>query len=278
MGAKGDKTMLEYNLMSDLLFKETFANTTNRKQLEHLLELLLEYPEGYLHNKLDVKYESPLAKGKHGEKSVRGDIVVSYDDVTINIEAYRIFDKLAIDKSLYYIMRIYSGKLNVGDDYSQIGKIFQINFVEQTSLDIKDTLVANFYLIWDKDLNTKMAQDNFCVKVVQIDKARELGYTKNELEKWLQYIGTPTPEGRSKVAKGDELLMELNEWFKKYVNDKETVEMLNKWDMQIERSHSFQEGSQQKSIEIAKNMLSLNMAIEDISKVTGLSKTDIEKL
>lgn len=41
-------------LMNDLLFKETFANPDNRRQLEFLLEQILEYPVGYLHNKLEV--------------------------------------------------------------------------------------------------------------------------------------------------------------------------------------------------------------------------------
>lgn len=41
-------------LMNDLLFKETFASPDNRRQLEFLLEQLLEYPKGYLHNKLEV--------------------------------------------------------------------------------------------------------------------------------------------------------------------------------------------------------------------------------
>ena len=50
------------SLMSDILFKETLASESNRKQLEFLLEQLLEFPEHSLSGKLKVKYESPLKK------------------------------------------------------------------------------------------------------------------------------------------------------------------------------------------------------------------------
>ncbi len=70
--------------------------------------------------------------------------------------------------------------------------------------------------------------DKFCVKVVQIDKARELGYTNNELERWLKFIAAKSNNERSSIARGDELLVKLNEWIHKYVADDKTQEELNK--------------------------------------------------
>ena len=51
------------------------------------------------------------------------------------------------------------------------------------------------------------------LKIVQIDKARELGYTNNELERWLKFIAAQNSSERANIAKGDELLVELNENF-----------------------------------------------------------------
>ena len=70
--------------------------------------------------------------------------------------------------------------------------------------------------------------DKFCVKVVQIDKARELGYTNNELERWLKFIAAKSNNEISSIARGDELLVKLNEWIHKYVADDKTQEELNK--------------------------------------------------
>ena len=75
-------------LMHDLLFKETFADPHNRRQLEFFLEQILGYETGYLHNKLDVSYESPIKKNKLKDKSIRGDIIIKFEDVVVNMEAY----------------------------------------------------------------------------------------------------------------------------------------------------------------------------------------------
>ena len=88
--------------------------------------------------------------------------------------------------------------------------------------------------------------------------------------------------------------MEFNEWINKYVNDEETKELLAKWsdyiaenkgyeegieDGRIEgRAEGIEEGSKQKAYEIAKKLLYLNIALEDISKATGLSEEEIEEL
>ena len=147
-------------LMNDLLFKETFANPDNRRQLEFLLEQILEYPKGYLHNKLEV-----------------------------------------------------------GEHYYELGKTIQINFVENSQLDLGEEIIENFYITSEHNPNIKLGKDRFCVKVLQIDKARELGYTENALERWLKFIATTDEKERKRIAKGDELLMELHEWVHKYIND-----------------------------------------------------------
>ena len=92
--------------------------------------------------------------------------------------------------------------------------------------------------------------------------------------------------------------MEFNEWINKYVNDEETKELLAKWSDYIAenkgyeegkeegieegriegRAEGIEEGSKQKAYEIAKKLLYLNIALEDISKATGLSIEEIEKL
>ena len=284
----------EISLMHDLLFKETFANIANRKQLERLIELLFDYPKGYLRNKLSVQYESPLQKNKLKQKSVRGDIIVEFDDTLINIEAYTKFDSHSIDKSLYYIMRIQANKLEIGDNYYQLGKTIQINFVKNSKLNLGDKLITNFHICSDDDLNVKLQEEDFCIKIIQIDKIKEFGYTNSILEKWLSFIGTNSSNKRKDIAEGDELLMELNDWIKKYVNDEETQEKLNKWDIQIAKNKGYEEGKEeghaeglQQGIkqgieknqnEIIKNMLKKGLSDKDISEFTGLPLNEISKI
>ena len=184
----------------------------------------------------------------------------------------------SLDKSLYYVMRIQASKLNIGDGYHKLGKTIQINFVENSKLDLDNELVTNFYLTSEKNPNTKILTDKFCVKIVQIDKARELGYTNNELERWLKFIAAQNSSERANIAKGDELLVELNEWIHKYVADDKMQDELNKWDLEIAENKGYEQGVEQNKNEIAKNMLNSNVPIKDISKYTGLAIEEIEKL
>ena len=295
------------SLMSDILFKETFANIENRRQLERLLELILELPKGFLKDKLEVTYESPLKKNHVNQKSVRGDIMVRFDDTTINIECYTNFNDASIDKSIYYMMRIQANNLHIGDKYYEMGKTIQINFVENCKLDLEeDELVSSFHITYDRNLNVKLMYNEFCIKIVRIDKARELGYTNDELDKWLSFIAARSNEERRDIAEGDELLVELNDWVHKYVNDEETQEILNKWDIQIATNKGIEEGRKQgleegleqglkqgleqglekgieqgkaqEKVEVAQNMKKANVKIEDIAKFTGLSIDEIQNL
>lgn len=112
------------------------------------------------------------------------------------------------------------------------------------------------------------------LKIVQIDKARELGYTNNELERWLKFIAAKSSNERADIAKGDELLVELNEWIHKYVADDKMQEELNKWDLEIAENKGYEQGVEQ----VAKSMLQSNVPIKDIAKYTNLSIEEIKAL
>ena len=76
--------------------------------------------------------------------------------------------------------------------------------------------------------------------------------------------------------------MKLNEWIHKYIADDKTQEELNKWDLEIAENKGYEQGVEQgieqRNVEIAKNLLNMNMPIEDISKATNLSIEEIESL
>ena len=153
------------------------------------------------------------------------------------------------------------------------------HFVEKSALDLEDEIITNFYLTSERNLKVKILKEKLCVKIVQIDKARELGYTNNELERWLKFIAAKNSDERAEVAKGDELLVELNKWIQEYVADDKMQEELNKWDLEIAEGKGYEQGLEQgieqNKKEIAKKLIEMNLSIEDIVKATNLSKEEI---
>ena len=269
-------------LMHDITFKESFADIHNRRQLEHLLEMLLEYPKGSLKDKLSVSYESQVKKSNVLEKNSRTDIIVNFDDTTIDIEAYRYLDKESVDKSTLYVMKISSSNISRGVNYKDT-KVIQYNFVDNVKTNVGPDIINKFHLAHEKYPDIVISLDRLKIYYVRVDKLNELGYNINEeLLRWLKFIVAVGYDNRQLIAEGDELLMEFNEWIDNYVNDDVTKEAMAKLNKEIEENKyvkiAREEGHKEEKVEIAKSLLTSTLTIEEIAKHTGLSIEEIESL
>ena len=65
----------------------------------------------------------------------------------------------------------------------------------------------------------------------------------------------------------------LHEWQKDKMDD-----LVKQNEMEGAKKEGIEQGINEKAREIAKNLLNMNMSIEDISKATGLTETDIQKI
>ena len=275
-----------YNtLMHDLVFKESFANEHNRRPLESLLENLLNLSKGSLHGKLTVAYESQIGKNKIDEKASRTDIVIDFDDVVVDLEAYTYLDEASVDKSTFYVMKLSASRLVRGMKYEDL-KVVQYNFVDNVNVNIGPDIINQFHLVHSKYPEIRIAEDKLNINYIRIDKVRELGYNENELMKWLRFIAAKSYEERVAIAEGEEMFMEFNEWIDNYVNDDITKEALAKWNKEIEenkhvkiaREQGIEIGKEQNKKEIAKSMLRKGYSINEIAEISGLTMEAINDL
>ena len=72
--------------------------------------------------------------------------------------------------------------------------------------------------------------------------------------------------------------MELDKNLEMYVNDLETQEIFGKWAEKIAEDKGKEQGAEEKTLDIAREMLHDNVEISTIAKYTGLSITEIESL
>ena len=275
-----------YNtLMHDVVFKESFANEHNRRPLESLLENLLNLSKGSLHGKLTVAYESQIGKNKIDEKASRTDIVIDFDDVVVDLEAYTYSDDASVDKSTFYVMKLSASRLVRGMKYEDL-KVVQYNFVDNVNVNIGPDIINQFHLVHSKYPEIRIAEDKLNINYIRIDKVRELGYNENELMKWLRFIAAKSYEERVAIAEGEEMFMEFNEWIDNYVNDDITKEALAKWNKEIEenkhvkiaREQGIEIGKEQNKKEIAKSMLRKGYSINEIAEISGLTMEAINDL
>lgn len=118
---------------------------------------------------------------------------------------------------------------------------------------------------------------------VILDKVPNSTYNDNRFYKYLRLFNANSFEEMESIAKGDEILMEVVDWVKAYQgNDDPKFFNDDYWNERIYRlegkKDGIKEGQQQKSEEIAKNMLAKDMKLSDIVEITGLSLEQINIL
>lgn len=269
------KSSILDSLGSDIIFKEIFGTEKNIRFTELLLETLKNMPHGSLKDKVTILNSSPLNKTNIQNKSVSADILVSIPGEVINIEVYGHFDEEKFTKSKVYFFRLYATDLPVGEEYAKQHIIIQYNICLTSSLPYTKKLKTR-YLLRD-DTNEIVAHD---IKgyIYNLDKLEVNSYTVGEsnlLEKIFLIIKATTHEEREQIAEGSEILMDMVNTIKKFINDEEIKEMKsfqNKW---LDEGCSI--GKQNEKISVAKKLLN-KLSLDDIVEVTGLTKSEIESL
>ena len=282
MNTKDD---LFISLSDDLLFKETFSHPSNRKFLIYFLSCFTDFSFDFLSNvDINVKYESIFTKTKIDDKSYRGDVIITFSNYIINLECYSRFNEASFNKSSSYVMRIFSTQLDVGNNnYDILESIIQLNFVDNVSKEFPNKLNFNYGIVNLEDIEDKRLADKFVMKYFRLDKARCTPYNKSDKTLlWLKFIGAKSAKEREEIAKGDEMLMELNDWIDKYIKDEHTKEVYGKWAEKIEKDKLIEQGIEQgennKTLEIAKNLLKRNFDLKEIREITNLPLKDLRKL
>ena len=292
LGIGGDRNMITEtafvptSLKNDMLFKEVLAHPQNKDKLIYFLSCFTDYGEEYLKkSNLKVTYERQLPKANVKNKTFRGDIIVEFDNITINLECYSTFVDEYLKKSLAYIMRLYSTNLNRGESYEKLKTVLGINFIDNVrSSKLSKEMYNNVSLV----LNYKNELYNSIkLEIYRLDIAKKAPYNKNDKKlKWLKFIGADNYEERKTIAKGDKKLMELNEWTQGYITDANTRKFFADWDRKITYGIGLEDGEikgkklgqLESTNSIAKEMIKKSYSTKEIQEITKLSLQEINDL
>ena len=205
---------------------------------------------------LVVKYESIQDKTRIKDKSFRSDVDIRFDNYYINLEGYSNFDNNSLAKSTSYIMRIFSTQLDRGKKYNNLDSMIQINIIENDETGIFKEFINEYYIINSKDIKNRILPNKFMIKYYNIDKIKEGKYNEDsDEERWIKFIAAKSREERSKIAKGDKLLINMDNWVEEYVNDARTKRLFGEWGENIALEKGYRKGKK----EIAKVMLNKKM-------------------
>ena len=267
-------------IISDTMF-ETMINNESRKKYAVLIiasVLKRDYDEiydsiEYVKNKLDKQLDI--------EKGREVDFICKLKDEYIGIEMNNNYSKEAYERNISYAMGIYKSKEIRGSRYS-FNKVIQIN-INNFTFENNNKEVEEYAL---RNQDGEYLTEKIKIINIYLPNIRKKYYNKeelNELDKVMLVLNEEDNNNLSKLYKGERVMEDyIKDAKRASINDdiaglydKELHEELLR---NTELYNAKQKGIRENKIETAKNMLKESISIDIISKVTGLTKEEIEKL
>ncbi len=203
--------------------------------------------------------------------------------IICNIEIQLADKKDTAERFLYYWSRIYSGQLVKGEEYKDLNKVIGIIIIDYNFEKTKE--IESLSTKWKiKEVETGKEielTDVLELIIIEIPKARRIleKDPENKLAQWMLFLNNPNELEVSKMVEKNEDIKEAMNELEQISEDEELRRLAELREKAIRdeaniRAHAREEGK----IEIVKKMLKENLDINIISKVTGLTKEEIEKI
>ena len=276
-----------YTCRNDRTFKEVFLKPDNSDLLKALLEFILKIKI----DKLEIK-KTELLSGNVNIKDKRVDAIVHTGNKKIEIEINSQNKDYLHTRSTAYICNIYQSNASVGDTYNEDTDIIQVNLTWGLG---RNNDEMKIYKIMNE--KGELYVKNFVIYEINMDYYDKIWYSKNEEEiKKNQYmIMLDLDKKELKSMPKDKIvdkyitnvtIVNDDPEFQKYMSEEEDKRKIQNSLLSEAKEEGISQGISQGYTsgindgikQTAKNLLSMNITLEDISKATGLSIEEINKL
>lgn len=265
----------------DFVFKNIFGSEKNPEILISFLNATLK-PKNKI---ITVKIKgTDIAKQFIEDKYSRLDVkATTNNNEIVNIEIQLKNEHNMIQRSMYYLSKMYEEQLGEGEDYSKLGRTICINILNFKYLKTKRFHTG--YRLKEIESNEELT-DIIEMHFIEIPKLEENSDEKDMLVAWTEFLKNPESEkvrslemtvDEIRQAK-DQLVRMSNDTEQREIYDmrakilKDKVSALNK-----AKEQGREEGEFKKAIEIATNLLDV-LDDETIAIKTGLSIEEVNKL
>ena len=294
---------------SDIIFKLLFGNELNRNLLIKFLMAVLNLP---LDEYTDIQISDPQIKRKYkGDKLSILDVkVTTTTGKVINIEIQVHVTSEMRERIVFYNAKMMSEQLGSGDDYDSIKKTINIVITGEIFIYEHDKYHDKF-TIYSAETKTQFSDivEIHTLELPKLPKVSDgtdlcdwLEFINADSEKELKMLAQRSPQMKDPVDK----LLELNQdadaralfearekqrrdnrAINKEMIRRATQEAMEKgWQKGMQKGiqegrqkgiqEGRQEGRQEGVFDVAKNLLEMNMPVEDIAKATGLAIEEIK--
>ncbi|MDR1132938.1 MAG: Rpn family recombination-promoting nuclease/putative transposase, partial [Synergistaceae bacterium] len=193
-------------------------------------------------------------------------------------------------KSIYYLCDLHSSQPSIGlRRYDRLSQTYQVTFCSYTVFPNRPDYVNSFSM--RHDTTNELLSDAIHVIYVELSKLgkimRKSVDDMTDLEKWalfLQYANIPEyRETVNKVIQSKEALQMAGSLLMSVSKDERERAVyrsrrMYETDMQSNMATAEDRGEQRKAFAIARNLLGMNMPLDQIVTATGLTREEVKNL
>lgn len=266
----------------DYIFKKIFGTEEGKPQLISLLNSLLK---GQPCIKELTLNNPEIDKILGDDKSSRLDVKATSDDGTLfDIEIQCRNTKEIPERAVHYMANLLPQAIHSGEKYSKT-KVISIWILGENVTD-RQNAISNAYMIFEKDGKDPYERltDSARIIFVELEKFNPKAADMHDLlTGWLSFLKDPAFMDNSffkdvhmqaamktlQYVSADDVTRQVYEARLKTLNDRNS-------EISAAKEQGIEEGAKQAKIEMAKNLLSMQLSIGQIAQATGLSIEEIE--
>lgn len=278
----------------DRVFKLILSPETSKPILKDLISSIIQRPV------IEVEVRnSEIPPEDSQEKAERLDVNCRIDDgsqIDLEMQASHIEEENdgqhqnLKGKSVYYLCDLHSSQPSKGlQRYDKLARTYQVTFCSYTVFPERGSYVNSFSMRHDED--NALLSDALHVVYVELSKLKEIAAKSvddmTDLEKWSIFFRYASErnyrETVNKVIESKEALQMAGDILMNISQDERERAVFRsrrmyRTDEQSNLATARDNGRKEREVEIARNLLKINLALDQIAIATGLSIEEVEHL
>ena len=274
--------MRQVKPLNDFIFKKVFGEKGNEDILIAFINAVLKRTKKEPIVEVEIIENKQLTKELILDKTGIIDVrAKTSKGENIDIEV-QLTDQGNMDKrTLFYWGKMYLENIKQGQDYTSLEKVITINILDFEFLGTEN-YQSSFHL-WEDIEKDYMLTDVVEIHFLELHKFRnkkDKDYRENAIERWLMFLEKDISETTLKELMSLDTAIEKAEQKIEYLSsDEEAMRIYYERERSLhERANMISSAEERKAVEIAKNLLNMNIPVEQIALATGLTEEEINKI
>ena len=270
---------------NDVVFKALFSRGKTRitqAMLEAILKMKID--------KLELDKSTDLLNENADDKNGRLDLrAIINGNTECDIEVQLASNDNIAERFVYYWAKMYAANLKIGDTYSDLRKTISIIILDD---DFK--LTKNLekpqttWKIRESEATHLVLTDYFEIIIIEIPKVVK-AYQKtpnDEVLQWMLFLDNPEKEEVARIMEENKNIKEAKEELERISQDdilrrkalNRTLEIADKLQLKKEAKEAREEGIKDTKEQIVKELINMNLSVQQIAKAVQLSEDEVEKI